>query len=33
VPDATYTQDAPTLYTLRTITGTTRVAGALQSAP
>lgn len=33
VPDASYTQDTPTLYTVRTITGTTRVAGALQSAP
>lgn len=33
VPDATYTADAPTPFARRTITGTTRRAGALQSAP
>jgi hypothetical protein len=33
VPDATYTKDAPSPFTLRTITPTTRLIGALQSRP
>ena len=33
VPDATYTKDAPTPFTLRTITPATRLIGALQSRP
>ena len=33
VPDSGYTKDSPSPYQLRTITGNTRVSGALQSAP
>lgn len=33
VPDATYSSDSPSPFTLRTISGATRRAGALQSAP
>lgn len=31
-PDATFTRDAPAPYTLRTVSGSARKAGALQSA-
>jgi hypothetical protein len=31
--DAAYRQDSPQLFTLRTFTGSTRLSGALQSAP
>ncbi len=33
VPDANYTQDSPQPYALRAIAGSSRVSGALQSAP
>ncbi len=33
VPDPAYTRDAPAPYRLRTVTGSGRLAGALQSAP